>query len=192
MITKFIFATIFAKEDYVLLDKMEKYFSDGLFKSTKNEMYLKYKNGFYVNNKLEDDGYKFNSIEKLIRYITRYCSRPVIAESRIINYDGQFVTWWYSDYTNEKYHEVKDSALSFISKIIRHLLPSNFKSIRSYGFYNKSSRLYDNIVKVISKEKIKFKQGLLKWENLILTSFKRISIKCTKRDNLMEFSFEVP
>lgn len=125
----------------VLLDKMEKYFGKGLFKSTKNKMYLKYKNGFYVNNKLEDNCYKFNSIEELIRYVTRYCSRPVIAESRILNYDGVFVTWWYSDHTNGKYHEVKESALSFISKIIRHLLPSNFKSIRSYGFYNKSSKL---------------------------------------------------
>ena len=61
-------------------------------------MYLKYPNGFYVNNKLEDDGYKFNSIEDLIRYVTRYCSRPVIAESRIINYDGNNVTWFYSDH----------------------------------------------------------------------------------------------
>ena len=32
-------------------------------------MYLKYPNGFYVNNKLEDDGYKFNSIEDLIRLL---------------------------------------------------------------------------------------------------------------------------
>lgn len=175
----------------VLLDKMEKVFGKGFFKSTKNEMYLKYKNGFYVNNKLEDDGYKFNSIEELIRYVTRYCSRPVIAESRILNYDGDTVTWWYSDHTNEKYHEVKDSALSFISKIIRHLLPSNFKSIRSYGFYNKSSKICDNIIRVTSKEKIKFKRNLLKWKNLILTSFKRIPIKCPKCGHLMEFSFEV-
>lgn len=175
----------------VLLDKMEKHFGKSLFKSTKNDMYLKYKNGFYVNNKLEDDGYKFNSIEELIKYVTRYCSRPVIAESRIINYDGNFVTWWYSDHTNEQYHEVKDSALLFISKIIRHLLPSNFKSIRSYGFYNNSCKLCDNIIRVISKEKLKFKRSLLKWKNLILTSFKRIPIKCPKCGHLMEFSFEV-
>ena len=175
----------------VLLDKMEKYFGKSLFKSTKNEMYLKYKNGFYVNNKLEDDGYKFNSIEELIRYVTRYCARPVIAESRILNYDGKYVTWYYSDHTYEDYHQVKDSALLFISKIIRHLLPSNFKSIRSYGFYNKSSKICDNIIRVISKEKINFKRSLLKWQNLILTSFKRIPIKCPKCGHLMEFSFEV-
>ncbi len=121
----------------ILLDKMEKYFGKEKFRETKNKMYLKYPNGFYVNNKLEDDSYKFKPIEDLIRYVTRYCSRPVIAESRIINYDGENVTWYYSDHKNEQYHEVTDSAFSFISKILRHLLPSNFKSIRYFGFYNK-------------------------------------------------------
>ena len=84
----------------ILLDKMEKYFGKSNFKDTKNQMYLKCKNGFYVNNKLEDDGYKFNSIEELIRYLTRYCSRPAMAESRILNYDGENVTFYYSDHTN--------------------------------------------------------------------------------------------
>ena len=74
---------------------MESHFEKKVFKDTKNKMYLKYKNGFYVNTKLEDDGYKFNSIEELIRYVTRYCSRPVIAESRILKYDGKDVTWFY-------------------------------------------------------------------------------------------------
>ena len=109
-------------------------------------MYLKYKNGFYVNNKLEDDGYKFNSIEELIRYLTRYCARPAMAEFRIINYDGENVTFYYSDHTNEEYHEETNSAFEFITKLLRHLLPQNFKSIRSYGFYNKSSKLCDNVV----------------------------------------------
>ena len=85
-------------------------------------MYLKYKNGFYVNNKLEDDGYKFKSIKELIRYVTRYCSRPVIAES-------------------------------LITKILRHLLPSNYKSIRYYGFYNKSNKLCDKLITIIKKRK---------------------------------------
>lgn len=175
----------------LLLDKMLKYFGNSLFKSTKNEMYLKYKNGFYVHNNLEDDGYKFSSIEELIKYVTRYCARPVIAESRILNYDGENVTWYYSDHTFEDYHEITESAFSFITKLLQHLLPSNFKSIRYYGFYNKSSKLCDNIIRVISKEKIKFKRNLLKWKNLILTSFKRIPIKCPKCGHLMDFSFEV-
>ena len=175
----------------ILLDKMELYFGKNKFKKTKNEMYFKYKNGFYVNNKLEDDGYKFNSLEELIRYLTRYCSRPAMAESRITNYDGQYVTFHYNDHTNNLFHEEVNSAFEFITKLLRHLLPENFKSIRSYGFYNKSNKLCDNIKYIISKEKLKFKRDLLKWKNLILTSFNRIPIICPKCDTLMECLFEV-
>lgn len=175
----------------ILLDKMEAYFGKASFKNIKNKMYLTYKNGFYVNNKLEDDGYKFKSIQYLIRYVTRYCSRPVIAESRILNYDGENVTWFYSDHTHEQYHEVTESAFSFITKILRHLLPSNFKSIRYFGFYNKSNTLCDKLFTMISKEKIPFMRSLLKWHNSILVSFKRIPIKCPKCGHLMDLVFEV-
>ena len=175
----------------ILLDKMLNYFGKDSFSITKNKMYLKYKNGFYVNNKLEDDGYKFKSIKELIKYVTRYCSRPVIAESRIINYDGENVSWFYSDHTNEQYHQITESAFSFITKILRHLLPSNFKSIRYYGFYNKSKKLCDKLIKIISKEKIKFMRSLTKWHNSILKSFNRSPIRCPKCGNIMKFSFEV-
>ena len=174
----------------ILLDNMEKYFGKNIFKDTKNKMYLKYKNGFYVNNKLEDDGYKFNSIEDLIRYVTRYCSRPVIAESRILNYDGNNVSWCYTDHKHEQYHEVNETAESFITKILRHLLPKNFKSIRYYGFYNKSQRC-EKLIKIISNEKIPFFRSLLKWHNSILQSFNRIPIKCPKCGTLMELCFDV-
>ena len=175
----------------ILLDNMEKYFGKKVFKDTKNKMYLKYKNGFYVNNKLEDDGYKFNSIEELIRYVTRYCSRPVIAESRILKYDGENVTWFYSDHTHEQYHEITESAESFITKILRHLLPSNYKSIRYYGFYNKSKKLCDKLITIVKKEKIPFMRSMLKWKNSILTSFNRIPIKCPKCGSLMKLCFDV-
>ncbi len=175
----------------ILLDKMENHFGKQKFSKTKNIMYLKYKNGFYVNNRLEDDGYKFKSIEDLIRYLTRYCSRPAMAETRIINYDGENVTFFYRDHKEEKYHEQTVSVFEFITKLLCHLLPTGFKSIRSYGFYNKSNKLCDNIKYVISKEKIKFKRQLLKWKNLILTSFNRIPIICPKCNQIMEPLFEV-
>ena len=175
----------------ILLDNMEKHFGNKSFKDTKNKIYLKYKNGFYVNNKLEDDGYKFNSIEELIRYVTRYCSRPVIAESRILKYDGENVTWFYSDHTHEEYHEITESAESFITKILRHLLPSNYKSIRYYGFYNKSNKLCDKLITIIKKEKIPFMRSMLKWKSSILTSFNRIPIKCPKCGSLMKLCFDV-
>ena len=83
------------------------------------------------------------------------------------------------------------SAFEFITKLLRHLLPENFKSIRSYGFYNKSSKLCDKIKYIISREKIKIKRDLLKWKNLILTSFNRIPIVCPLCGEMMKPEFEV-
>ena len=143
----------------ILLDNMEKHFGKKSFKDTKNKMYLKYKNGFYVNNKLEDD--------------------------------GENVTWFYSDHTHEEYHEITESTESFITKILRHLLPSNYKSIRYYGFYNKSNKLCDKLITIIKKEKIPFMRSILKWKNSILTSFNRIPIKCPKYGSLMKLCFDV-
>lgn len=175
----------------ILLNKMEKYFGKQNFKDTKNEMFSKYKNGFYVNNRLEDDGKKFKTIETLIKYVTRYCKRPIIAESRIINYDGENVTYSYIAHKDNKYHEVTISVYKFITLLIAHLLPFDFKSIRSYGFYNKPSKISDDIARVISREKCKLRKGLLNWKNSILISFKRIPILCEKCNTLMEPIFEV-
>ena len=85
----------------------------------------------------------------------------------------------------------KNSAFEFITKLLRHLLPENFKSIRTYGFYNKSSKLCDNINYVISREKLRIKRNLLRWKNLILTSFNRIPIICPFCGELMESTIEV-
>ena len=175
----------------ILLDKMEEYFGKDDFAYTKNQMYLKYKNAFYVHNKLQADGIKFNSIEDLITYLTRYCSRPAMAESRIINYDGSSVTFCYNDHKDEKYHEITDTPFNFITRLLRHLLPKYFKSIRSYGFYNNSSRFCGKISTIVSKEKRRIKRDLLKWKNLILISFNRIPIACPKCGHLMDFCFEV-
>lgn len=174
----------------ILLDKMEKYFGSS-FKATKNKMYLDYPNGFYVNNKLEDDGYNFNSLEDLIRYVTRYCARPAMAESRILNYDGENVTFFYSDHKNEEYHEETNSTFEFITKLLQHILPSNFKSIRNYGFYSKNSHLCDKMITIISNEKAKAKRQLIKWTNSILLSFNRIPIMCPNCGILMDNLFEV-
>ena len=176
----------------ILLDKMMKYFGKDNFKDTKNKMYLNYPNGFYVNNRLEDDGINFKNIEELIRYVTRYCARPCMAETRIKSYDGENVAYWYVDHKDNSHHEVTVSSFEFIAKLLAHLLPYKFKSIRSYGFYNKSCKYYDKISnRIISKEKIGIRKELLKWKNLILTSFNRIPITCPKCNKLMEPTFEV-
>ena len=90
-----------------------------------------------------------------------------------------------------KYHEVVECVFSFITKIIKHLLPYKFKSIRSYGYYNKPSKLPNDTNMLISSEQKAVRKSFTKWKNLILTSFKRIPIKCPKCGSLMNLCFNV-
>lgn len=81
----------------VLLDMLEQDIGKNEFRKIKNEMYLKHKEGFYVFAPPS----KFKSYIYLIKYVCRYVARPVMAESRIIDYDGEFVTFWYQRHNDD-------------------------------------------------------------------------------------------
>ena len=59
----------------------------------KQIQYILYKNGYYI---YAPKTASFNTSQKLLNYITRYISRPVIATSRILNYDGEKVTYFFN------------------------------------------------------------------------------------------------
>ena len=61
------------------------------------------------------------------KYIGRYLGHPPLATSRIIDYDGQSVTYWYVDSSSAKHVTVACSALGFISRMIPHIPPREFR-----------------------------------------------------------------
>lgn len=190
---------IFKKMDYfnydalskrfqkIFLDKLEKHFGKNKFAKIKNNMFIKYKNGFYVYAEPK----KFNSLIDGIMYVARYGSHPAISENRILNYDGENVTFCYNDHKDNVYHEVTVPAFHFITLLIKHIAPKGFKVVRYYGFYNKKHKFHDKIVMLLSKEQIKFRKYLLKWNNLIAVSFNRIALECPNCGISMHYLFEV-
>ncbi|MBQ9318430.1 MAG: transposase [Bacilli bacterium] len=50
------------------------------------------------------DDNKFDSIEDLIKFVTRYCSKTVMTETRILKYENSNVTCSYIDYKLKEYH----------------------------------------------------------------------------------------
>ncbi len=92
---------------------------------------------------------KITTPEVTCRYIGRYTKRPVIAESRIVDYDKTFVTFFYQD-TSEGYKKTAYAKLTweeFISQLIQHIPQPQFKMIRYYGLLSNSVRKkYQKIV----------------------------------------------
>lgn len=83
------------------------------FRKVKNEMYTKHSNGFYVRAKPN-----LCTPDITIKYISRYLGRPVIATSRIDNYDGENVTFYYTRHEDNKTVTETIPVLDFIQKLI--------------------------------------------------------------------------
>lgn len=74
--------------------------------------------------------------KEIATYIARYVMHPPIAESRICSYNGKEVGFYYRDDTEpQKVKLVKKDVFVFISLLISHIMPDNFKLIRYYGLY---------------------------------------------------------
>ena len=73
----------------VLLDMFENDIGKKNFKRIKNQVHLNHKEGFYVYAPPS----KYKKYTDLIKYVCRYVARPVMAESRILDYDGHFVAF---------------------------------------------------------------------------------------------------
>jgi hypothetical protein len=158
----------------VLLDLLENDIGKDDFKKLKNQIYLSHKEGFYVFAPPS----KFKSYVDLIKYVTRYVARPVMAESRIIDYDGTYVTFWYQRHEDDLIVIEKIHAYEFISRIIVHIPDYNFKQIRFYGAYHNSTKIEINVIKFLPKEKLEFQKSLDTWRIMSLISFNVDPLNC--------------
>lgn len=170
----------------ILLDLLSKKLGKS-FNDTKRKIFLAHPNGFYVYAEPK----KFKTLKSGIEYVTRYCGRVPISENRIINYDGTNVTFCYNDHKDNSYHEITIPATEFIMMILRHLIPSQYKIIRYYGFYRKKHSIHDKMIMLIDKTKRKFRKELLKHELSITKSFNRNPYDCPKCNTRMKFVFEI-
>lgn len=148
----------------------------------KNKLYKKHDKGFYVHAKTE-----IKSAKGAAKYVGRYVGRPAIAESRILDYDGENVTFKYTRHEDNKEVIETVQVYEFIKKLIIHIPEKNFKMIRYFGIYSRRSKGRNNFVKMMDDKILKLRKSLYKWENRILASFGVNPCKCAKCNNQMRF-----
>jgi len=75
-------------------------------------------------------------MKQLTRYLVKYVVSPPMALSRIVAYDhaqGR-VTYWYRDHLNHGKRTVETvDRITFIGRMVQHILPKGFQRIRYYG-----------------------------------------------------------
>ena len=148
-----------------LLNLMEKKLSSS-FKKVKAKCYKEHKDGFYVYAKPN----KCNPTV-VTKYIGRYLGRPVIATSRIDEYDGENVTFHYNRHEDDQLVVETIPVMDFITRLIQHIPEKHFKQIRYYGLYARTRENDKKISRAIAKEKHKIILSFNRWRNCTLSSF---------------------
>jgi predicted Zn-ribbon and HTH transcriptional regulator len=91
----------------------------------------------------------FGGPEAVLAYLSRYTHRVAIANSRLIAFDKQGITFKWKDYRIEGRDRYKRMTLAtdeFIRRFLIHVLPKGLHRIRHYGLFAKSA-CADNIAR---------------------------------------------
>ena len=77
----------------------------------------------------------FGNPMQVIRYLGRYTHRVAISNHRLLNFDGERVTFRWKDYAHEgKRRTMTLAATEFLRRFFLHVLPKGFVRIRHFGF----------------------------------------------------------
>jgi len=136
------------------------------FKKVKAYIYKNCQNGFYVYAKPSLHNHK-----DVIKYIGRYLGRPVIATSRIDNYDGTSVTFHYNRHEDGKLIIENVPAVDFIKRLIVHIPDKHFKMVRYYGIYAREHKHSQKLFMAISAQKKAVIRQSLKWRVQLMLAF---------------------
>jgi hypothetical protein len=92
----------------------------------------------------------FGGPDAVLAYLSRYTHRIAIANSRLVAFDGERVTFKWKDYRaklDTRYKLMTLDADEFIRRFLIHVLPDGFHRIRHYGLFANANRA-DNIARV--------------------------------------------
>ncbi len=137
------------------------------------------------------------TVEAQVGYIGRYMRRPAMALSRIVEYDGEKVTFKYFDKTEQKEKQETICVEEFIMRIIRHIPDEQFKTIRYYGIYSRrGKKLADQLMEAnmgkqtrkTDKQKRKQREG---WRNKLKAFTGKDPLECWRCKEIMEYKGKV-
>jgi hypothetical protein len=83
----------------------------------------------------------FGGPEVVLKYLARYTHRAAIGNSRLLDLEGGFVRFRYTDYAHgRKKRVMRLSASEFVRRFLLHVLPRGFVRIRHYGLLSNRHR----------------------------------------------------
>lgn len=78
---------------------------------------------------------KYSHGRGVVRYLANYIKGGPIKNSRILSYNGHFVTIRYKDHKDQQWKTMTLTATEFIRRFVMHLVPKRLRTLRFAGFY---------------------------------------------------------
>jgi hypothetical protein len=170
---------IHKKWQYHLFKMLKEMVRTGEMKSLIDALWKKYPKGLVAH---VTKGKVPEQHRGLAKYLAKYVASPPIAIRRIIRYTGQEVTYWYKDHRTKHKEVVTVNVMTFIGRMVQHILPKGFQRIRYYGL--QATKTFKKWVEVI-------KAGLRKAGRVIKGSYEVIAPK-GYRERFQEMSGRDP
>ena len=102
------------------------------------------KNSFYIKEKLPEqwivDCKKVGSGAPALKYLARYLYRGVINEKNLLFLKDHQITWQYRDSKTKKMTRKTESVITFLQKVLIHVLPKGFRRVRDYGLLHGAAK----------------------------------------------------
>jgi len=126
----FPYEMIRKKWQYHLFRMLKTFFGTDEIKALIDDLWKKYPNGLVTR---VAKGKVPESCRGLAKYLAKYLASPPIAIRRIICYDGKTVKYWYKDHQTKSVKTETVDVLTFIGRMVQHILPKGFQRVRYYG-----------------------------------------------------------
>jgi len=141
----FPYEILHKKWQYHLFRMLKEMVQTDEMKSLVNDLYRKYPNGLVAH---VSKGRVPEQCRGLAKYLAKYVASPPIAVRRILNYTGEEVTYWYKDHQTKTREVVTVPVMTFIGRMVQHILPKGFKRIRYSGLQaTKTFRKWVEVIK---------------------------------------------
>lgn len=118
----------------------------------------------------------------LAKYLAKYVASPPIAIRRIVRYTGREVTYWYKDHRSKGKEVETVDVMTFIGRMVQHIVPKGFQRIRYYGL---------QATKTFEKWVLAIREGLRKAGRIIKGVYEVIRSK-SYRERYKEMSGRDP
>ena len=129
----------------------------------------------------------------LARYLVKYVVSPPIAVSRLIDYNGKEVEYWWRDHRSHKREEARIGVMCFIGRMVQHILPKGFQRVRYYGLHGtcKARKVRELLVQLLRglDQVVKNTYRIIadkKYRNRIKETFGIDPLQCKKCGREME------